>query len=65
MCIRSGQHDASVCRRVQWLVCEHPISRALLTLLLLPLLLLLPPVYDYEYISPERGAFKKLVFLLW
>eukprot|EP00878_Enallax_costatus_P019395 GHUV01020464.1.p1 GENE.GHUV01020464.1~~GHUV01020464.1.p1 ORF type:complete len:274 (+),score=72.67 GHUV01020464.1:245-1066(+) len=22
-------------------------------------------VYDYEYRSPERGAFKKLVFLLW
>jgi cofilin len=22
-------------------------------------------VYDYEYRSPERGTFKKLVFLLW
>lgn len=22
-------------------------------------------VYDYEYTSPERGTFKKLVFLLW
>jgi hypothetical protein len=22
-------------------------------------------VYDYEYKSPERGAFKKMVFLLW
>jgi hypothetical protein len=24
-----------------------------------------PAVYDYEYTSPERGTFKKLVFLLW
>jgi hypothetical protein len=24
-----------------------------------------PAVYDYEYTSPERGTFKRLVFLLW
>lgn len=29
------------------------------------LLLLCHSVYDYEYTSPERGTFKKLVFLLW
>jgi hypothetical protein len=26
---------------------------------------ILAAVYDYEYKSPERGAFKKMVFLLW
>jgi hypothetical protein len=24
-----------------------------------------PLVYDYEYISPERGGFSKLVFINW
>lgn len=37
--------------------CHHPLC--------LVLLLVLPAVYDYEYTSPERGTFKKLVFLLW